>query len=100
MEIFLKFALAILGLLLYIVIKAKDYVFGKEPFSMEYLVQDNIKAFLWSFILVSIILTMIAIEPEVATLVKTATGIDVQFTTVGAATLALNIIALTRNASK
>jgi hypothetical protein len=75
LEILLHFGLGILGMFLYTLFKAKDYVFNQE-FVLITMIHENWKTWVWSAsVLLSLIVTLY-LEPSLKDSIRTVFSID------------------------
>lgn len=75
MEILVNFSLGVLGISLYTIWKAKDYIFNKD-FVLFTMVSENWKVWVWSMLIILILAVSIYIEPTIKNSIKEVLSID------------------------
>lgn len=76
MEILVNLGLGILGIIAYTLFKSIVYVYEKE-FVFSIMLYENIKAWIWSVLVIATIVVAVYLEPEVAVAIKTIFAIDI-----------------------
>lgn len=101
MEILIKLLLAVLGIALYTVFKAREYIFTNDkPFYWDVFISENFKSWIWSLAVIVIVLTIISIEPESSEVIKSFTGIDLDNTSLGFLTFGIFLTGFTKNTTE
>jgi len=82
MEILLHFGLGLLGIFLYTLFKAKDFVFSNE-FVFSTMVYENYKSWIWSAILILTLAVTVHIEPSLSETLRNVFAIDLKASPAG-----------------
>lgn len=75
MEVLLNILVAMLGIALYTIFTAKNFV-AKQDWDWQKFVMDNAKQVIWSILAALAIITTLAAVPGSADAIKTITGLD------------------------
>lgn len=91
--------LGILGIALYSIVKAKEFIFD-NTFLLSVFVKDNYKVWLWALSMIIVFATILAFVPTANELVKQFTGLDLTNTDVGWILLGAGLCGTVRNVKK
>lgn len=74
-DILINFGLGLLGMVLYTLFKAKDYVFNNE-FVWSTLLYENWKAWVWSALVLLVVVVVLYVEPSLKEPLKAVFSVD------------------------
>ncbi len=74
-QILLHVGLGLLGIVLYTLFKSKDYIFNHE-FVWSTMISENLKAWIWSFLVILTLAIAIKVEPNIKDAIKSIFSID------------------------
>ena len=93
----LRYALGVLGIIIFSVWKVREHL---SDFSFKKLIKDNKMFWLWSFVMITLVLLILTLSPETAGALKSLTSMDVSNEPAGFLLMGWSLSALANSFSK
>ena len=98
LDILISIGIGVLGILFYTLWRSKRYFLSNETrtFSLSKLIHDNIGAWIWSILIITLTSILTIAIPETADGISTFTGLELAANKASFFTFGLGLIALTK----
>lgn len=99
MDHLLIIVMGMLGILIYTLFKAKDFI-ATKTFSLSVFINDNLSIWIWAFCVIMVTTTALYIEPNANNVIKSLSGLDLTNTKTGWLLFGAGLCGLLRNVKK